>query len=114
MSNEPKITITPLVCVSWQANAYTTEFHFVGKTEEDARRQLQEFLDKKVYKTETVKEDEEDQEETVSHSGRGVANTGKVWMISHSKKEKARVLPSDIDKYIAMGYVKGGPKTKFI
>ena len=34
-------------------------------------------------------------------------------MISKEKKEKARVLPSDVEKYLAMGYVKGGPRTSF-
>jgi len=108
MSNEPMITVTPLFCVTYQANAYVNAHHFVGKTEEEARKKLQDFLDKKVYKTETVNEDDETE---VSHSGRGVANTGKIWMVSKEKKERLRVLPSEVEKYIQIGYVKGGPRT---
>ena len=114
MSNEPKITITPLVCVTYRANSYVSELHFVGKTEEEARKKLQDYLDRKIVKIETVNEDNSSEETEISHSGRGVANTGKIWMISHTEKIKARVLPSEVEKYIQMGYVKGGPKTKFI
>ena len=113
MSNEPKITITPLVCVTYRANSYVSELHFVGKTEEEARKKLQDYLDRKIVKIETVNEDNSSEETEISHSGRGVANTGKIWMISKEKKEKARVLPSDVEKYLAMGYVKGGPRTSF-
>lgn len=39
---------------------------------------------------------------------------GKVWMIHHAKKIKTRIDPNEVDKYLAEGYVKGGPKTSFV
>ena len=38
---------------------------------------------------------------------------GKVWMLNHLTKQRARVNPNEIDNMIAQGYEKGGPKTAF-
>ena len=112
MANEPKITVTPLVCVSYKANSYTTEYHFVGKSEEEARKQLDDFLAGKAEKTKTVETPEG--EVTVSApSGRGAALVGSVWMIHHAKKLRERVPASELDLYLGRGYEKGGPRTKF-
>jgi len=45
--SDPKIRYTNLVCVSYKANAFTTEYHFMGLTKEEADAKLQEFLNKK-------------------------------------------------------------------
>lgn len=39
--------------------------------------------------------------------------TGSVWVINHSIPKKSRVPASELDKYLAMGYEKCGPKTLF-
>ena len=64
-------------------------------------------------KPEVKTKDDEETTNEAPKTGRGLANTGKVWMISHEKKEKVRVLPEEVGKYFNMGYVKGGPRTQF-
>ena len=49
--------------------------------------------------------------EPTEHHAHGLA--GKIWMIHHQQKIKKRVDPNEVDKYVADGYVRGGPKTKF-
>lgn len=101
-------TITNLVCITYQANPYVTAYHFVGKTLEEAQAKLDVFLAPKAV----VVEDVEEKDDYIQAGiGRGVANTGKVWMISKEKKIRQRVLPSEVQKYYDMGYVKGGPRT---
>lgn len=38
---------------------------------------------------------------------------GKVWMINHKEKKRARVSADEVDTYIGMGYERGGPKSNF-
>ena len=109
-TNEGMITVSNLVCVTFKANNYVTPYHFVGKTEEEAREKLNDFLNKKP-----AKEDVEpaDKDNTIQAGiGRGLANTGKVWLLNRKDKARARVEPSKVDAYLAQGWELGGPKTK--
>lgn len=38
---------------------------------------------------------------------------GKVWLINHVTKERARVEPNNVASMLAAGWEKGGPKTQF-
>ena len=42
-------------------------------------------------------------------SGHGLV--GSVWMVHYGLKKKTRISASEYDKYVAEGYVKGGPRT---
>ena len=97
-TNEGMITVFNLVCVTFKANNYVTPYHFVGKTEEEAREKLNDFLNKKP----TIQ----------AGIGRGLANTGKVWLLNRKDKARARVESSKVDAYLAQGWELGGPKTK--
>jgi hypothetical protein len=44
---------------------------------------------------------------------KGEHMVGKVWMLHHGLKQRARVEPDKVEEYRAKGYVIGGPKTKF-
>lgn len=39
---------------------------------------------------------------------------GKVWMLRHDIKQRARVNPNEVDYYLSQGWIKGGPKTAFV
>lgn len=39
---------------------------------------------------------------------------GKIWMINHKEKKRARVNANEVGSYKALGYEQGGPKTAFI
>lgn len=97
------ITVSQLVCVTYQANNHVLPYHFVGKTEAEARKKLQEWRDNVVIRTD---------EDAPTDGRREFA--GKVWMINHVLRQRARVNPSEVDAYLANGYVHGGPKTKFV
>ena len=46
--------------------------------------------------------------------GRGQHFAGKIWMVKHmadGTKDKKRVDPSELSKYIELGYIKGGPRS---
>ena len=107
--SEPTITVSNLVCVTYQANAHVLPYHFVGKTETEAKAKMQEWLDNKI----TVKTDDEGKEIPVN-VGRGTANNGKVWMINHAMKSRARVSPEEVDSFKNNGYILGGPKSAFV
>lgn len=67
----------------------------------------------KLYESEIVKYAKCD----VSHdepvtSGRGAHFVGKVWMIHSFTRNKIRVDASEVEKYEAEGYIKGGPRSK--
>ena len=79
------------------------------KTETEAKAKLQEWLDKKI----TVKTDDDGKEIPVN-VGRGTANNGKVWMINHAMKSRARVAPEEVDNFKSNGYILGGPKSAFV
>ena len=38
---------------------------------------------------------------------------GKVWLIHHQRKERARVHPGEVEKHLLAGWEKAGPKTQF-
>ena len=111
------LKVTHLVCVTYQANAYSLPLHFIEKTEEEARAKLEKWL-----KPFLADESEENQEKVakvlaappIKHDGRGRANTGKVWMINHTVKVRARVPAEDVEASKAAGWVFGGPRTPFV
>jgi len=39
--------------------------------------------------------------------------TGKIWMLSHTAKTRARINPNELDYYLSQGWERGGPKTPF-
>lgn len=39
------------------------------------------------------------------------ALAGKVWMVNRATNHKTRIDPSEVDSYIANGYVRGGPRS---
>lgn len=39
--------------------------------------------------------------------------SGSVWVINHTLRVKARIAGNQLEKYLAEGYVRGGPKTSF-
>lgn len=126
---DSKIRYTNLVCVSYKANALTTEYHFMGLTKEEADAKLQEFLNKKspepapapvveapkpipvvfpsfapsASPSLTFSDTKQDQPL--------YGNTGKTWMISKEKHERVRVDADKVESYLAAGYIKGGPRT---
>ena len=107
---EAQITVKNLVSVTYQANAHVTPYHFIGNTEAEARQKLADWLAKKPIKIDTGPDGDTIE---VHGDGRGQANNGKVWMIHHSKQLRERVLPADVDAYLAQGFEKGGPRTSF-
>ena len=87
------------------------------KIEEEARAKLEKWL-----KPFLADESEENQEKVakvlaappIKHDGRGLSNTGKVWMINHTIKVRARVPAEDVEASKAAGWVFGGPRTPFV
>ena len=114
---EPTLTISNRVCLTYQANTSSPQVNFVGKDEEEARAKLEKWL-----KPFLADESEENQEKVakvlaappIKHDGRGRANTGKVWMINHTVKVRARVPAEDVEASKAAGWVFGGPRTPFV
>ena len=102
------LKVTHLVCVTYQANVYSLPLHFIEKTEEEARAKFEAWFNKKSTKAvEPVKE------ATVKLSGKGQANTGKLWMINHTTKERLRIDPTQAGIYLNKGFEHGGPRTQF-
>ena len=125
-TSEAIIEKSTLFCISYQKNKGQKQpFFFIGKTEEDAHRYLNEWLETgkaKSYLAERfAASDNVDATATVvkaasekpAVSGKGQIFVGKIWMIHHQNHLRARVLPIEVDKYEKDGYVRGGPKTSF-
>jgi len=110
MVDDNKISITNLVCLTYQANNYVTPYHFIGKTEEEAREKFKDWLKKdRGGNNGPVKSNEVEVITPVIKDG--VA--GKLWMINHRLKDRQRVSPSQVAEFQAKGYVQGGPRTQF-
>jgi hypothetical protein len=113
MKMEERITIKNQVCLTYQANSSVLPYHFIGSTEEDARAQLQEWLNRPRGKApEAVLEEDGEQSKEIRVGGRGASLVGKVWMGNKETKEKIRVDPSEVGKYLNMGFIKAGPRTQ--
>jgi hypothetical protein len=111
MQTEPMITVSNLVCVTYQANSALIPYHFVGKTEAAARKQMQDWLD--VKDTPDFGKHNDDEPVVKINPGKGAGLAGKVWLLHRGDQVRARVNPDEVAAYLARGYVLGGPKTKF-
>lgn len=91
--------------------AYLTKFKVFtfGPTEEAAKAAAQAFYDKARSQAVINLPDAEDNEEAPV-SGRGHANTGKVWMHKEGTGF-ARVPLTEISMYETNGYVRKGPRS---
>lgn len=102
--------------------------YFVGKTEDEARAELDKWLNWKRDRSVPVDinvlplKDTGFRKETLqvasaaapeASSGKGQSLVGKIWMIHHKDKARARVAPVEVAAYEKQGYERGGPKTKF-
>ena len=103
------LKVTNLVCVTYQAHVHALPMHFIAKTEEEARAKFEAWFNKKP--TKPVEEKEE--KIVKAPSGKGQANTGKLWMINHTTKERLRINPSEAGIYLNKGFEHGGPRTQF-
>lgn len=113
------------------------KMYFVGKDETGAKDELNKWLDWTSNRSKNVQiaslplKDKGFSQDTLmagSHEnvpvasgnaphhtgGKGASLIGKVWMIHHKDRLRARVAAIEVSAYEAKGYVRGGPKTKFI
>jgi DUF438 domain-containing protein len=51
--------------------------------------------------------------EVKTKSNRGQHFIGTTWVVNSDLKDKKRIPVSELDAYLAKGYVKGGPRSKF-
>ena len=130
---DKNLKVTNLVCVTYQANPALIPYHFVGKTQEEAMAKFEEWFNKKrpdpsplpPANSQEVKDEDNGcapadaptptaPASTVPASLAGRhANTGKLWMINHTTKERVRVPEDKVGEYVANGFEHGGPRTQF-
>jgi hypothetical protein len=57
--------------------------------------------------------EDEDEPSTFNRAmeGRGQGFAGKVWVLNRSTGDRARVMPDQLQQYVARGYVQAGPRS---
>jgi hypothetical protein len=102
------LKVTNLVCVTYQPHQSLIPYHFIAKTEAEARAKFDAWFNKKPTKAVETKE-----AVVKASPGTGQANTGKLWMINHTTKERLRIDPTQAGIYLNKGFEHGGPRTQF-
>jgi hypothetical protein len=88
---------------------------FSGPDERTVIERANSFWEKHVAKrwaATAVKTPEESFISDVPKVGRGKASTGKTWLLNRATGERARVFDSEVDAYLAKGFIKAGPRSK--
>ena len=92
---------------------------FFGKTAEEARNRAETWYAAEKDRWARIDTSEAEKPAVINPSpinkpsGRGAHFTGKVWLLNHATREKIRVEASEVDRYLASGFVKGGPRSQF-
>jgi hypothetical protein len=85
-------------------------------TEADAIARAEAWFVKEKARQAVLVGTSEDEDESSMFNramdGRGQGFTGKVWMLNRSTGDRARVMPDQLQQYVARGYVQAGPRSK--
>lgn len=128
----PNVDIFDIFTGNSEADALNNLKKYIAMCEEKFGHYVSPFVKNVKPLTNEVSEDEDEElipetEANASHSpktsngtqtgqnsgmGRGAHFIGTTWVAHMGTKDKRRIQSSDLEEYLARGYVKAGPRTK--
>lgn len=105
-TNAPTEKLRWLACFHGKARGEAIPMNFNGETEQEAIDKLTAWWHNINSVNPVVSQTAQDKaDQIMSYVGRGQCFVGKVWVVN--KDGGKRVMPEEVDSYLAQGYIRG-------